>query len=79
MLAGSLLALGGCETLAGRTDKKEVSPSTNSWIYASNLPTARSKIAVALLSTTELLVTGGSVGSVKVNTIIKGTLTMSIL
>ena len=43
-------------------------------LYISNLPIPRSKNAVAVLSSTEILVIGGSIGSVIVNTIIKGTL-----
>ena len=54
------------------------SPSTNSWIYISNLPIPRSKNAVTVLSSTEILVIGGSIGSVNVNTIIKGTITLEI-
>ena len=48
------------------------SPSTNSWIYIGNLPIPRSKNAVPVLSFTEVLVIGGLIGSVNVNTIIKG-------
>ena len=82
VLAGSLVALGGCETSTGGAGKKEVymySPSTNSWIYVSDLPIPRSRNAVAVLSPTEVLVIGGLIGFIKVNTIIKGTLIMSIL
>ena len=43
-----------------------------------NLPIPRSKNAVAVSSSTEILVIGGSIGSVNVNTIIKGTLEISI-
>ena len=82
VLAGSILALGGCELSTGGADMKEVhmySLSTNSWIYISNLPIPRSKNAVAVLSSTEVLIIGGSIGSVNVNTIIKGTLSVDSL
>ena len=79
VLAGSLLALGGCELSIGGADRKKsmimYSPSTNSWIY---IPIPRSKNAVAVLSSTEILVIGSSVGSVNLNTIIKGTLEIGI-
>ena len=51
------------------------SPSTNSWIYISDLPAPRSSTAVAVLSSTELLVIGGYDGG-RVNTVYKGTLTL---
>ena len=62
MLAGNLLAIGGYETSQGGVAKKEVymySPSTNSWIYVSDLPVPRSGPAVVVLSSTEILVIGG--------------------
>ena len=63
VLAGNLLAIGGKETseVLG-ADKREVymySPSTNSWIYISDLPALRSRATVAVLSSTEILVIGG--------------------
>jgi N-acetylneuraminic acid mutarotase len=76
VLSGNLLAIGGRETSEGGATKKEVymySPSTNSWIYISDLPTPRSATAVAVLSSTEILVIGGYHGG-KVNTVYKGTL-----
>ena len=45
VLVGSLLTAGGGESSIGEADKKEVymySPSTNSWIYISDLPAPRS-------------------------------------
>ena len=78
MLAGNLLAIGGDETFEGGADKKEVymySPSTNSWIYVSDLPAPRSMTAAAVLSSTEVLVIGGW-GGHRVNTVYKGTLTL---
>ena len=78
VLAGNLLAIGGDETYEGGAVKKEVymySPSTNSWIYISDLPAPRSFIAAVVLSSTEVLVIGGWNGG-KVNTVYKGTLTL---
>ena len=80
MLAGNLLAIGGKEkSQKGGTCSKEVyvySPSTNSWIYISDLPAPRSRVAVAALSSTEILVIGGWVDGDRVNTVYKGTLTL---
>ena len=80
VLTGNLLAIGGKETSRGRTDKKEVfmfSPSTNSWIYISDLPEPQSRAAVAVLSSTEILVIGGWCGG-KVSTTYKGTLQLKL-
>jgi N-acetylneuraminic acid mutarotase len=81
VLAGNLLAIGGDETSkAGGAAKKEVymySPSTNSWVYISDLPAPRSSTAVAVLSSTEVLVIGGYDGG-RVNTVYKGTLHHSL-
>ena len=77
VLAGSLLAIGGGESSIGEGDKKEVyifSPSTNSWIYVSDLPAPRSRTTVAVLSSTEILVIGGVEGGKQFNTVYKGTL-----
>ena len=79
MLAGNLLAIGGKETSTGGADMKEVymySPSTNSWIYISDLPVPRSYTAAAVLSSTEVLVIGGWGDGCRVNTVYKGTLTL---
>ena len=76
VLAGNLLAIGGNETSEGGADKKEVymySPSTNSWIYISDLPTPLSRATVAVLSSTEILVIGGW-NRGRMNTVYKGTL-----
>ena len=80
VLAGNLLAIGGYETSEGGALKKEVymySPSTNSWIYFSNLPAPRSEIAVAVLSSTEILVIGGW-SSGRVKTVYRGTLHLKL-
>ena len=80
VLAGNLLAIGGnesYETTKGRADKKEVymfSPSTNSWIYISDLPEPRSNTVVAVLSPTEIVVIGGKCDGFRVNTTYKGML-----
>ena len=80
MLAGNLLALGGAEASEGGADMKEVymhSPFTNSWIYISDLPAPRSLTAIAVLSSTEILAIGGWYSGGEVNTVYKGTLTLS--
>ena len=79
MLAGNLFAIGGNKTCTSRggATMKEVymySPSTNSWIYISDLPAPRSMTATAILSSTEVLVIGGWDGGERVNTVYKGTL-----
>ena len=80
VVAGKLLAIGGRETSKDGADVKDVymfSPSTNSWIYISELPSApRSFTAAAVLSSIEILVIGGWVGHGRVNTVYKGTLTV---
>ena len=81
VLAGKLLAIGGRETSKGGVAKKEVymySPSTNSWIYISDLPAPRSRIAVAVLSSTRVLVIGGWNEGEIVNTVYQGTLTCTM-
>ena len=80
MLTGNLLAIGGCESFLRGADKKEVymfSSSTNSWIYISDLPEPRSFTAVAVLSSTEILVIGGFCGR-RVSTTYKGTLQLKL-
>ena len=80
MLAGNLLAIGGHEASKGGADKKEVymfSPSTNSWVYISDLPEPRSNTAVAVLSSTEILLIGGWSDG-RVNSTYKGTLTFNM-
>ena len=78
-LGGKLLAIGGKEASKGfkGADMKEIymySPSTNSWIYFSDLPAPRSSIAVAVLSPAEILVIGGQCDGCGVNKVYKGTL-----
>ena len=78
VLAGNLIAIGGGKTSEGGADMKEVymySPSTNSWIYISDLPAPRSCTAAAVLSSREVLVIGGRNGG-RVNTVYKGTLAL---
>ena len=78
VLAGYLLAIGGEETSERGAPKKEVymySPSTNSWIYISDLPAPRLLTAVAVLSSTRVLVIGGGNEGEIVNTVYQGTLT----
>ena len=85
VLAGHLLAVGGRETsdIVGEAAMKEIytySPSTNSWIYISDLPTPRYSAAVAVLSPAEILVIGGWCrgGGSRVNTVYKGTLRLKL-
>ena len=81
VLAGHLLAVGGRETSEGGALMKEVytySPSTNSWIYISDLPTPQYRAAVAVLSPSEILVIGGWCGGSRVNTVYKGTLHLKL-
>ena len=77
VLADSLLVVGGGQSSIGEADKKEIyvfSPSTNSWVYASDLPAPRSRTTVAALSSTEILVIGGVEGGKQFNTVYKGSL-----
>ena len=77
VLAGKLLVIGGSDASKGGTNKAEVylySPSTNSWVYISDLPAPRFSTAAAVLSSTEILVVGGWDDGGKVNTVYKGTL-----
>ena len=81
VLAGHLLAVGGTETsVFGGAVMKAVytySPSTNSWIYISDLPAPRCYAAVAVLSPSEILVIGGRCGG-RVDTVYKGTLHLKL-
>ena len=81
VLAGNLFAIGGVETSTGGASKKEVyafCPSTESWIYVSDLPTPLSEVSVNALSSTETIVIGGMDSSGKVNTAYKGTITLKL-
>ena len=78
VLAGNLLAVGGTD--ASASARKEVyiySPSTNSWIYFSDLPEPRSHTTIAVLSPTEILVIGGKCRD-RVSTVYKGTLQLKV-
>ena len=80
VLADKLLATGGSKTSKGDTVMKEVymySPSANSWIYISDLPSPRFGAAAAFLSSTEILVIGGLCGG-RVRTVYKGTLQLKL-
>ena len=79
MLVGSLFALGGWETSAGKIASTKIhaySPSTNSWLYVDDLPAPRAVTTAAVLSPTTLLVIGGYDNSKRVNIVYKGTLTI---
>ena len=52
-----------------------VPPPINSWIYVSDLPTPQSGRAVAVLSSTRILVIGGWDGDKRVYIVYKGMLT----
>ena len=74
-------AIGGSGTSSTGGDRKEVymySPSTNSWIYINDLPAPLSGIAVASLSSTELLMIGGWSINGKVKSVYKGTLQLKL-
>ena len=75
VLAGKLLTPGGRGE--GGDPEKEVymySPSINSWIHFGDLPAPRASIALAVLSSTRILVIGGwKSQGVRVNTVYKGT------
>ena len=80
VLVGRLLAVGGGDQPKGGADMKEVymySPSTNSWIYISDLPAPRANTAVVALSATEILVIGGY-NEDDVSAVYKGTLQIEL-
>ena len=83
VLAGKLLAIGGTKTAKKGANRKEIymfSQSTNSWTYIGDLPAPRFDAAVAVLSSTEILVIGGWGGDAvqeRMNTVYKGTLLLS--
>ena len=81
VIAGNLLAIGGRETPTGGPSTTKIhmySPSTNSWIYISDLPAPRSETTAAVLSSTEILVIGGNEGYGKLNSVYKGTLHLKL-
>ena len=80
VLSNNLFAIGGKASSIGEADKKKVhmySPSTNSWIYISDLPAPRSRAAVAAISATEFVVIGGWDHHGRVDTVYKGTLCLN--
>ena len=81
MMAGHLLAISGSKTSQGGTDRKEIyaySPSTNCWIYISDLPTPLREISINSLSPMEILVIGGQTNNVRMSTVYKGTLNLKL-
>lgn len=79
VLADKLLCIGGNEAVKGNANKVYVySPSTNSWIYISDLPVPRSRTAIAIVSPTEILVIGGVCDGYTLNTVYKATLTFKL-
>ena len=77
-LGGRLLAIGGLKTYSGGGVMKGVymySPSTDSWSHVSDLPAPQSGVAVAVMSSREILVIGGFGTSYnRVKTVCKATL-----
>ena len=82
VLGGNLLAIGGWKSSREEASTKQIhmySPSTNSWIYISDLPEPRADIAIAILSSTDILVIGGSSSAdsnseYRTRSVLKGTL-----
>ena len=76
VLAGSVLAVGGKKVPSGANAKEVYMylPTNNSWIYFSDLPTPQFGTAVAILSSTEILVIGGYGDNDRLSTVYKGTL-----
>ena len=77
VLANHLFDFGGNETSEGGADKREVymySPSTNSWIYTSDLPAPLSDVSVNMISSTEIIVIGGKCDGARMKTVYVGTL-----
>jgi hypothetical protein len=76
MLNGNLLALGGKGSSSGR-NRREVCmylPLNNSWVYFTNLPAPIFGTAVAVLSSTEILMIGGEGNENRLDTVYKGVL-----
>ena len=76
VIAGNLLALGGKGTSSGG-NRKEVYmylPLNNSWIYFNDLPAPVFGTAVAVLSSTEILLIGGEGNENRLDTVYKGIL-----
>ena len=81
VLAENLFAIGGREIPEGGAYKEDIymySPSTNSWVYISDLPRILSNPAVALLSSTEILVIGGEGDGHRARIVYKGTLHLKL-
>ena len=76
VLSGNLLALGG-KGLSSGGNRKEVCmylPLNNSWIYFNDLPAPMFGTAVAVLSSTEILLIGGEGNENRLDTVYKGVL-----
>ena len=81
VLAENLFTIGGRETSEGGAFKEDIymySPSINSWVYVSDLPGVLSNSAVALLSSTEILVIGGEGDGHRSSIVYKGTLHLKL-
>ena len=82
VIGETVLSIGGRDAPAYGNIQSAVymySPSTDSWIYISDLPTPREGVATAVLSPTEFLVIGGWDIYGRVKTVYKGTLSVSII
>ena len=82
VLGGKLLAIGGTDTAKKGGNRKEIYmfvESANSWTYIGDLPAPRFDSAVAMVSSTDILVIGGWGGDIaqeRVSTVYKGTLNL---
>ena len=79
-IAGSLLAVGGKKLTSGANGKEIYMylPANNSWVYFCDLPTPQFCSAVAVLSSTEILVIGGYGDHDRMNSVSLGTLHFKI-
>ena len=80
ILAGTLIAVGGWEKPVGGERRKEVyvySPSTESWLYISDLPVPLARSIVAT-SSSQLFVIGGYKDGGNVRTVYTGMLAMDV-
>ena len=81
----TILSVGGSNSTKSGSTHSEISdritlhsPSTDSWIYISDLPAPRMNVAIALVSPTEILVIGGLGDEGQKRTIYSGTLCVSM-
>jgi hypothetical protein len=83
VLGGKLLAVGGTDKAKKGENRKEIytfAEAAESWTYIGDLPAPRFDAAVAVVSSTEILVIGGwggDTGQERVNTVYKGMLKLA--